>query len=38
MKIGIGGLASRTFVPAGLSNAYGGDRWSGAAFLRFKLD
>lgn len=38
LKIGLGALASRTIVPQGLNAAYGGDRWSGQAFLRFKLD
>ena len=38
IKIGIGALASRTFVPRGLDVAYGGDRWSGQVFARFRID
>ena len=38
LKVGLGALASRTFVPGGLSAAYGGDRWSGEVFLRFRID
>lgn len=38
LKIGLGALGSRTFVPQGLNGAYGGDRWSGEVFIRFKLD
>ncbi|OYU14862.1 MAG: hypothetical protein CFE37_08980 [Alphaproteobacteria bacterium PA4] len=35
--IGIGVQAARSFVPAGLDAAYGGDRWGGMAFVRLKI-
>jgi hypothetical protein len=35
--IGIGLQAARSFVPAGLDAAYGGDRWGGMAFVRLKI-
>lgn len=34
---GIGVQVTRSFVPAGLDTAYGGDRWGGMMFLRLKI-
>ena len=38
LKVGVGAVGSRNFVPAGLAATYGGDRWSSMAFVRLRLD
>lgn len=35
--VGLGMQVTRSFVPAGLDAAYGGDRWGGMVFLRLKI-
>ena len=37
LKFGIGAQAARSFTPALLDPAYGGDRWSAMGFVRLKL-
>ena len=38
IKVGIGGLYARNFVPRALEPAYGGDPSGAMGFIRFKLD
>jgi hypothetical protein len=38
VKIGLGGLYARNFVPDGLEAAYGGDRSGAMAFVRLKIE
>ena len=38
LKLGIGGLVARNFVPGSLDPAYGGDRNGAMGFLRLKID
>ncbi len=38
LKFGIGAQGARSFTPAGLDPAYGGDRWAGIGFVRVKID
>ncbi|MCA1653134.1 MAG: hypothetical protein LC656_02795 [Sphingomonadales bacterium] len=38
LKLGLGGLVARNFVPRSLDPAYGGDRNGAMGFLRLKID